>query len=122
MLFPELRRKARIVLLDWSRRYSGYAAHMASEHPPIGMLEWGDVVFRIRTVTFSDGQMHIEAAAPANAIGKVSGQVMLTGIDGSTILHGSEAHDMGIKTAGSTWKFTWGVRLPEQADDTPAAP
>ena len=118
-----LPRRARLALHDWAVRYSGYDKHMAEAHPVPGYLEWGDVLFTIRTVTFEGGRMHIRADALASETGRVKGRVMLLGTDSRPVLSGTEDKDMGIKTSGTSWSFGWDVRLPgSRADDTPDAP
>jgi hypothetical protein len=118
-----LPRRARLALLDWSRRYSGYDKHMAELHPVPGYLDWGDVRFKIKTVTFEGGRMHVTADAGTTEAGQVIGTVVLTGTDGKEVLRGTQHADMGVKLNASTWAFKWDVRLPgKTADDTSDAP
>lgn len=112
-----LPRKARLALHDWASRYSGLDKHMAEAHPVPGYLDWGDVRFTIRTVTFSDGMMHVVAEAGPSEAGLVSGVVRLTGTDDEFFMGGRQDKYMGTKTSASTWTFTWSVRMPAIADD-----
>lgn len=115
--------RARQALYDWARRYSGYDKHMAELHPPIGYLDWGDVRFTIKTITFEHGQMKVVAAAGTTEAGKVSGLVRLLDTSGNELMSGQRGQDMGIKTQGATWTFTWHLKVPwSMADDTPPAP
>lgn len=115
--------RARQALYDWARRYSGYDKHLNEYHPPIGYLDWGDVRFSIKTITFEHGMMKVIAAAGTTEAGKVTGLVRLLDIDGTEIMSGQRSEYMGAKTAASTWTFTWTVRVPwSMADDTPPAP
>lgn len=117
-----LPRRARLALLDWSRRYSGYQAHLEKLHPAIGYLAWGDVHFAIKTVTFENGQMIVRADAGTTEAGQVTGQVFLMGTDGKPVLRGTQNQNMGTKLSASTWSFKWDVKLPAIAEDTPDAP
>lgn len=115
--------RARLALRDWARRYSGYDEHLRQEHPAAGYLGWGDVRFAIRTVTFSGGKIHIRAEAGASEAGQVRGRVTVLGTDDQPVLHGARAEDMGIKTSGTTWQFTWDAFLSRiEVNDHPDAP
>lgn len=118
-----IRHRIRQRIYDWSRRYSGYENHMNELHPPIGYLLWGDVKFTIKTIVFKGGEMVVTAEAGTQEAGVVTGLVRLLDIDGTEIMSGQRSEYMGAKTAASTWKFTWTVRVPwSMADDTPPAP
>lgn len=117
-----LPRRARLALLDWTRRYSGYDAHLEELHPVPGYLAWGDVRFKIKTVTFENGRMIIKADAGTTEAGLVEGQVFLIGTDGKPVLRGTQSQKMGVKLSASTWAFTWSTTLPAIAEDTPDAP
>lgn len=117
-----LPRKVRQAVFDWARRYSGYDDHLKQEHPFQGWLEWGDVRFAIKTVTFENGRMVVKADAGATEAGNVCGIVTLVGPDGKPVIRGTQDKHMGIKLSATTWSFTWTTTLPVTADDTPPAP
>src|ERR1700760_4180548 len=117
-----LPRRVRLALNDWARRYSGYDRHLAELHPVPGYLDWGDVRFTIKTVTFEHGRMIIKADAGTTEAGQVIGTVTLTGTDGKPVMRGTQSKDMGVKLNSSTWAFRWDTTLPGSVDDTPDAP
>ena len=53
-----------------------------------GYLDWGDVRFTIKTITFSGGKMHVTATAGATEAGQVKGRVIVLGTDALPALPG----------------------------------
>lgn len=112
-------RMARWRARHWLRGQTIRRLGLDKEFPPIGTIRAGQLSFEVERVEFRAGQMVVHGTAGATEAGAMAGQTFIDGTDGTRCWVGHEDLNMGVKPAGSTWKYAYDVRLIMPARTVP---
>jgi hypothetical protein len=109
----ELTRVPLLPALRWEvQRARRRLAEFISPSPPtepIGLLYVGELTAVIERVYFNQRRMIIKAVSSTMQTGRADGIRRVAGLDGDVAFRGTVSEFLGVKTAGSTWEFTFGV-------------